>query len=140
MKKRQNDSTEAKKEKIRLGKAIKKLREKRGYSSRKLAEAVELPPSSMKYIEDGVNAPSPEKYKALISILSPNGNELKHLDSCYSLIRGTPPPDICDFICANPELNNILRLVDNQKLNKIQLSQIKQLFSSIKSDIEKGEK
>ena len=35
-------------------------------SQRNLASLVGLPPSNMKYIEDGVNAPSPEIYAKII--------------------------------------------------------------------------
>jgi hypothetical protein len=44
------------KAKSKLGIEIAKSRGK--LSQRKLAQAVGLPPSNMKYIEDGVNAPS----------------------------------------------------------------------------------
>ena len=61
MKQQTKENHNIKAAKTKLGKSIKKLREQKGYSQRELARAVDLPPSNMKYIEDGVNAPSPEK-------------------------------------------------------------------------------
>lgn len=46
--------------KIELGQIIKFNREAKGSSQRKLAKAIGLPNSNLKYIEDGINAPSPE--------------------------------------------------------------------------------
>ena len=56
--------TDNKKElKEELGKIIKSNRESKGDSQRGLAKAIDLPNSNLKYIEDGINAPSPEVYK-----------------------------------------------------------------------------
>lgn len=63
------------KAKSKLGTEIAKSRGK--LSQRKLAQAVGLPPSNMKYIEDGVNAPSHDVYAKVIE-------ELK------------APPNLCD--------------------------------------------
>lgn len=67
MKSAEKDRNEIKKAKQKLGKTIRKLREKQEFSLRELARAVDLPPSSMKYIEDGVNTPSPDKYISIIT-------------------------------------------------------------------------
>ena len=136
MKSATKDSKEIKKEKQKLGKTIRNLREKKEFSLRELARAVDLPPSNMKYIEDGVNAPSPEKYLSIIRCLLPNYEDRDKLDSLYSIVRGTPPPDVCD----NKGLNDVLRIIDGQTLSINQIEQLKLLVKSFRTDIEKGEK
>lgn len=98
MKKTAEESAFLKEQKLLLGQAIKAIRtdDERGYVSlRKMEDAVGIPASNIKYIEDGVNAPSPEAYEAIIKELNPTDEERKELDRLYSLIRGTPPPDVC---------------------------------------------
>lgn len=46
-----------------LGQLIKFNRKAKGESQRGLAKAIDLPNSNLKYIEDGINAPSFEIYK-----------------------------------------------------------------------------
>ena len=59
-----NHEIEDKKElKEELGKKIKSIREAIGISQRELARRIDLPNSNLKYIEDGINAPSFEIYK-----------------------------------------------------------------------------
>ena len=120
MKKTAEESAFLKEQKLLLGQAIKAIRtdDERGYVSlRKMEDAVGIPASNIKYIEDGVNAPSPEVYEAIVRELNPTDEECKELDRLYSLIRGTPPPDVCKIICANEGLNNALRVLDNQTLD-----------------------
>lgn len=140
MKSAEKDSNEIKKAKQKLGKTIRKLREKQEFSLRELARAVDLPPSNMKYIEDGVNTPSPDKYISIIRYLSPDSKKRDELDTSYSIIRGTPPPDVCNIICKNKELNDVLRIIDGQKLNSNQIEQLKVLIKSFRRETEKGEK
>ena len=83
MKSATKDSKEIKKAKQKLGKTIKKLRENKEFSLRELARAVDLSPSNMKYIEDGVNAPSPDKYLAIIRYLSPDSKKRDELDKLF---------------------------------------------------------
>ena len=62
-----NHEIEDKKElKEELGKKIKSIREAMGISQRELARRIDLPNSNLKYIEDGINAPSFEIYKKII--------------------------------------------------------------------------
>ena len=89
MKSAEKDRNEIKKTKQKLGKTIRKLREKQEFSLRELARAVDLPPSNMKYTEDGVNTPSPDKYISIIRYLSPDSKKRDELDTAYSIIRGT---------------------------------------------------
>ena len=140
MKSATKDSKEIKKAKQKLGKTIKKLRENKEFSLRELARSVNLPPSNMKYIEDGINAPSPDKYLAIIRYLSPDSKNRDELDTAYSIIRGTPPPDVCNIICKNKGLNDVLRIIDGQTLSANQIEQLKQLIKSFKVEIEKGDK
>lgn len=141
MKKNAEESAFIKKQKLLLGQAIKAIRtdDERGYVSlRKLEVAVGIPASNIKYIEDGVNAPSPEAYEAIVKELNPTDTERKELDRLYSLIRGTPPPDVCKIICANAELNNSLRVLEDQILTKEQIAEVTALLTTFKIHTTEG--
>ena len=140
MKQQAKEDRKIKAAKTKLGKSIKKLREQKGYSQRELARLVDLHPSNMKYIEDGVNAPSPEKYLSILQSLLPNNKDRDKLDSLYSIVRGTPPPDVCNIICENKGLNDVIRIIDGQTLSINQIEQLKLLVKSFRTDIDKGEK
>lgn len=92
-----------------LGKLIKFNRKAKGESQRGLAKAIDLPNSNLKYIEDGINAPSFEIYKKIMIELNPNSKDRERMDYLYSQIRGTPPPDICEFMLANNDIFNSIR-------------------------------
>ena len=141
MKKNAEETAFIKQQKLLLGQAIKAIRtdDERGYVSlRKLEDAVGIPASNVKYIEDGVNAPSPEAYAAIVKELNPTDTQRKELDRLYSLIRGTPPPDVCKIICANEGLNNALRVLDNQTLTKEQIAEVTALLTSFKIHTKEG--
>ena len=141
MKKNAEESAFIKQQKLLLGQAIKAIRtdDERGYVSlRKLEVAVGIPASNIKYIEDGVNAPSPEAYEAIVKELNPTDTERKELDRLYSLIRGTPPPDVCKIICANAELNNSLRVLKDQILTKEQIAEVTALLTTFKIHTTEG--
>ena len=141
MKKTAEESAFLKEQKLLLGQAIKVIRtdDERGYVSlRKMEDAVGIPASNIKYIEDGVNAPSPEVYEAIVRELNPTDEERKELDRLYSLIRGTPPPDVCKIICANQGLNNSLRVLENQTLTDEQIAEVTALLTSFKIHITEG--
>lgn len=141
MKKTAEESAFIKQHKLILGQAIKAIRtdDERGYISlRKLEVAVGIPASNIKYIEDGVNAPSPEAYEAIVKELNPTDTERKELDRLYSLIRGTPPPDVCKIICANAELNNSLRVLEDQILTKEQIAEVTALLATFKIHTTEG--
>lgn len=121
-----NHEIEDKKElKEELGKKIKSIREAMGISQRELARRIDLPNSNLKYIEDGINAPSFEIYKKIIIELNPNSKNRGRMDYLYSGIRGTPPPDICEFIMDNTELYEAIRgnssKLGNEQIEKISL-------------------
>lgn len=133
MKKTVEETAYIKEQKVLLGQAIKAIRtdDMRGYITlRKFAGVVGIPASNMKYIEDGVNAPSPEVYAAIISHLSLSADERKEMDALYSEIRGTPPPDICKIICTNRGMNEALRAISGQILTEEQLEAVKELLNS----------
>ena len=141
MKKNAEESAFIQQQKLLLGQAIKAIRtdDERGYVSlRKLEVAVGIPASNIKYIEDGVNAPSPEAYEAIVKELNPTDTERKELDRLYSLIRGTPPPDVCKIICANAELNNSLRVLKDQILTKEQIAEVTALLTTFKIHTTEG--
>lgn len=141
MKKSVTESAEIIKAKQQLGKKIKNLREsqKETISLRKLAGLVNLPPSNMKYIEDGVNAPTAEVYDAIIRNLKPKDKLHAEMDSLYTIIRGTPPPDICDIVCKNTGMNDVLRIVKDQELSAQQIASLKALLTSFKTETVRGE-
>ena len=115
--------------KVELGKVIKSNREAKDYSQRGLAKVIDLPNSNLKYIEDGINAPSPEVYKNIILQLNPNDKDRDKMDYLYSQIRGTPPPDICEFMIENDEVFNAIRK-NKYKLTRTQTGQLNKLLES----------
>mgnify|MGYP001006698401 CR=1 FL=1 len=115
--------------KIELGQIIKSNREAKGDSQRGLAKAINLPNSNLKYIEDGINAPSPEVYKNIILLLKPSDKDRGRMDYLYSQIRGTPPPDICKFMIENNEIFNSIRK-NKCKLTRTQTYQLNKLLES----------
>lgn len=122
--------------KIELGQIIKSNREAKGDSQRGLAKAINLPNSNLKYIEDGINAPSPEVYKNIILLLKPSDKDRGRMDYLYSQIRGTPPPDICDIVMKNTNLYEVLRAVGIE--TKISDNQVEK-FAEIISAENRGE-
>ena len=119
-----------------LGKEIAECRKE--LSQRKLAITVGLPPSNMKYIEDGVNAPSPEIYKKLIEVLRPEEKRRKKMDHLYMLIRKVPPPDVCEIMTKNEEINDAMRIIEGKVLTDVQIGNVKSLFASFISNNDKG--
>ena len=112
-----------------LGKLIKSNREAKDYSQRGLAKAIDLPNSNLKYIEDGINAPSPEVYKNIILQLNPNDKDRDKMDYLYSQIRGTQTRDICEFMIENDEVFNAIRK-NKYKLTRTQTGQLNKLLES----------
>ena len=119
-----------------LGQLIKFNRKAKGESQRGLARAIDVPNSNLKYIEDGINAPSPEVYKKIILLLKPDDKDRGRMDNLYSQIRGTPPPDICEFMIENAYLYDVLRSLDNNyKKHDIQTK----ILNEVIFDVNKGE-
>lgn len=124
------------KAKIKLGVEIAKSRGKA--SQRKLAQAVGLPPSNMKYIEDGVNAPSHDVYAKIIEELKPPPRKRAVMDKLYAAIRKTPPPDVCETINSNQDLFDVFRIIKSQQLSQEQIIRARELFQTF-ADENKGE-
>lgn len=129
------ESADVVRAKKKLGTLIAKCRGK-NMSQRRLAEAVDLPPSNMKYIEDGINCPTANVYSKLISVLKPSPIKRTELDQAYMTIRKTPPPDVCELLISNPNLITILRSMEDAKLNKKEMNSV---LASIAQMKKKGE-
>lgn len=125
------------KAKKKLGEEIAKCRGE--LSQRKLSQAIGLPPSNMKYIEDGVNAPSHDIYAKIIGVLKPLQDQRVTMDRLYTTIRKSPPPDVCETINKNQELFDAFRLIDGQELSKEQIIRAKILFNTFADENRKGE-
>ena len=137
--KEENDQIKA--AKVELGKLIRELHdapEGKTLSLRKAAEAVGISAPNMTQIENGVYTPSPEVYDAIVNFFKPDNEYRKQMDYQYSIIRGTPPPDVCKIICANQGLNNSLRVLENQTLTDEQIAEVTALLTSFKIHITEG--
>ena len=131
-----SENEDKKQLKVELGQLIKSNREAKGDSQRELAREIKLANSNLKYIEDGINAPSPEVYKKIILLLKPDYKDRGRMDNLYSQIRGTPPPDICEFMIENAYLYDVLRSLDNNyKKHDIQTK----ILNEVIFDVNKGE-
>lgn len=141
MRKSEAESTEIIKAKKKLGKKIAHLRKskKETISLRDLATWVGLPPSNMKYIEDGINAPTAKVYDAIIQKLEPSDKIHAEMDQLYTIIRGTPPPDVCNIVIKNSGMNDALRIIQNQKLSDQQMALLQDLLMSFKAEATEGE-
>lgn len=124
--------------KKKLGKIISDCRGE--MSQRTLAKSVELSPSNMKYIEDGINAPTADIYSAIIQTLKPKPKIHDEMDRLYSVIRGTPPPDVCNIIINNKGMNDVLRIIEEQKLTTEQMEELQKLLSSFIKEPARGER
>lgn len=122
------------KEKEKLGKFIRKLREEKGISLRKLVEVIGLAASNLTGIESGKNAPSPEVYSKIIINLQPSKDVHHKMDVLYSTIRNSPPPDVCNIILQNDGLGDKIKLLGNKPLTTKQLSAIETFFVSLKNE------
>lgn len=122
-----SENEDKKQLKVELGQLIKSNREAKGDSQRELAREIKLANSNLKYIEDGINAPSPEVYKKIILLLNPDDKDRGQMDNLYSQIRGTPPPDICEFMIENNEVFNAIRK-NKYKLTSTQTAQLNKLL------------
>lgn len=133
-----SDSMDVLKAKKKLGYLIVKCRGNR-MSQRQLAASVGLPPSNMKYIEDGINCPTPDVYSRIISTLNPSSKKRAELDQAYMVIRNLPPPDVCDRVKKDPHLMNAIRLMDDAPLTEAQAQQLMALMASFSLENSKGE-
>ena len=113
------------------------IRDCRGtLSQSQLAKRVSLPRSNMKYIEDGVNAPTAEVYDKLIKELKPDLQTRQPMDRLYIAIRKVPPPDICRTITQNKDLVDAMRKLDGCNLTPDQIKSVTTLFASFQENRE----
>lgn len=130
-----NRNLKANKEK--LGELLAKCHN--GTSLRKVADQIGLPHSNLKYIEDGVNAPTAEVYAKLISVLKPDVKTRSKMDELYMAIREVPPPDVCNTILRNQALVSALRPLDGITLSVAQAQELQKLILSMAVENRKGE-
>lgn len=126
---KKNFTTESEKKQA-LGKLIVQCRG--DYSQRQLAKLIDIPPSNLTYIENGVNVPSPEVYLKIVQTLNPKPKQRIKMDALYMEIRKLPPPDICNILMSNGGLMEKIRLLDEKPLTEMQLKKIEDLFNSFK--------
>lgn len=141
MKGSKEENNQIKAAKVELGKLIRELHdapEGKTLSLRKAAEAVGISAPNMTQIENGIYTPSPEVYDAIVNFFKPDNEYRKQMDYQYSIIRGTPPPDVCKIICANAELNNSLRVLEDQILTKEQIAEVTALLTTFKIHTTEG--
>ena len=113
------------------------IRDCRGtLSQSKLAKKVGLPRSNMKYIEDGVNAPTAEVYEKLIDTLKPDPETHAKMDALYMAIRRIPPPDVCRTITQNKDLVDAIRKLEGCNLTPDQIKSVADLFASFQENRE----
>lgn len=133
-----SESADVVKAKKKLGNLIAKCRGKT-MSQRQLATAIGLPPSNMKYIEDGINCPTADVYSRLIDVLHPSPKNRVELDQTYMIIRNAPPPDVCDRVKKDTYLINAIRAMDDTPLTEAQAQQLMALLGSFALENTKGE-
>lgn len=121
---------------IELGSLIRDCRGT--LSQSQLAKRVGLPRSNMKYIEDGVNAPTAEVYDKLIKELKPDLQARQRMDRLYMAIRKVPPPDICRTITQNKDLVDAMRKLEGCNLTPDQIKSVTALFASFRENREGG--
>ena len=90
----------------------------------------------MKYIEDGVNAPTAEVYDKLIKELKPDLQARQRMDRLYMAIRKVPPPDICRTITQNKDLVDAMRKLEGCNLTSDQIESVAALFASFQENSE----
>ena len=113
------------------------IRDCRGtLSQSQLAKRVGLPRSNMKYIEDGVNAPTAEVYDRLIKELKPDLQMRQCMDCLYMAIRKVPPPDVCRTITQNMDLVDAMRKLEGCNLTPDQIKSVAALFASFRENKE----
>ena len=105
-------------------------------SQSQLAKRVGLPRSNMKYIEDGVNAPTADVYDQLIKELMPDLQTRQRMDRLYMAIRKVPPPDVCRTITQNKDLVDAMRKLEGCNLTPDQIKRVAALFASFQENRE----
>lgn len=105
-------------------------------SQSQLAKRVGLSRSNMKYIEDGINAPTADVYDKLIKELKPDLHTHRRMDHLYMAIRKVPPPDVCRTITQNKDLVDAMRKLEGCNLTSDQIESVAALFASFQENRE----
>lgn len=105
-------------------------------SQSQLAKRIGLSRSNMKYIEDGVNAPTAEIYEKLMKELKPDLQTQRRMDHLYMAIRKVPPPDVCRTITQNKGLVDAMRKLEGCNLTPSQIESVAALFASFQENRE----
>lgn len=113
-------------EKKALGRLIKKCRG--SISLRRFAAEIGIPASNLIYIEQGINAPSPDVYRRIIETGMFSKIDRRMMDQLYSSIRELPPPKICEIILNNSALCDTIELLDGKELTDKNINEIRNLF------------
>jgi len=106
------------KNKQKLGKQIKKQREKIKLSQRKLAIACGITPQALSDIENGINLPSVNVFMKLID--AANFDDKEKMYNLYGDIKETAPPDILKFLTNNESFVTEIRLKIKQEKGEMQ--------------------
>ena len=95
------------KSKQKLGKEIKKQREKTKLSQRKLAAICGITPQALSDIENGVNFPSVDVFMKLVE--NANFTNKEKMYDLYGELKETIPPDLLSFLIDNKDVVTELR-------------------------------
>ena len=113
-----------------LGILISKLRNEKKISLRKFAEAIDLSPSNISYIEKGTNIPTAEVYEKILKVLNPKVEDKNEMDKLFCKVRKIPTPEVCKIILNNYELGETIKSIGNAVLTSEQLKLVDKLFKS----------
>ena len=122
----------------KLGEMIAECRGER--SLRQIAFPSGIAASQLQSIERGYLAPTADVYPKLLDTLQPDEKQKAELDRLYMTIRKTPPPDVCELLINNPNLIELLRVMEDAKLSKNDMNSALALIAQmkIKGDTDNG--
>jgi len=95
------------KDKQKLGKQIKKQRERNGISQRSLAIECDITPQSLCDIEKGINFPSVDVFMKLVEVADFEDKE--KIYNLYGELKETAPPDVVKYLLGKTEIITELR-------------------------------
>jgi len=97
------------KDKQRVGREIKKQRQKDKKSLRGLAAECEMSYATLNDIENGNGFPTEKVFLRLVKNL--NFSHPEKLYDLYAEVKDTAPPDVIDFLSKNKETVSLVRQV-----------------------------
>ena len=114
----------------KLGELITECRGER--SLRQIAFPSGIAASQLQSIERGFLAPTADVYLKLLDTLHPDEKQHTKMDQLYMTIRKTPPPDVCELLINNPNLIELLRVMEDVKLSKKDMNSALALIAQMK--------